>query len=365
LEAVPFILIGLVAGYLIERLFLKRILSRRDLLAGPQADKVVLNALRGMLITWGTLAGAYLAILNAQFDAETTRSLFQLLQVPFIMSITVLVMRLGVGTIEYTNEKRGGMVASVSLSRSLTSSIILILGVLILLQALGISITPIIATLGITGLAVSLALEETLSNVFSGLYIIFSKQMKPGDYVRLKVDEKDHVEGYITDITWRSTTIRTLPWRIVPDPEPSAVIVPNSRMAADIVVMHNRPHREIELLVDIGVSYGSDLEHVEIVTVDVANEVMREMLGKIPDPIPVVRYRSLGAGSVNMTVVAYGSESFDHHWMRHELVKRLYRRYEQEGIDLALSYTMEELSRSTATIQKAPPTAQQGGSKRQ
>jgi small-conductance mechanosensitive channel len=308
-----------------------------------------------MIIVWCTLTAAYLAVLQANVDATTTESLFRLLQIPLIISLSLFAMRLGAGFIEVYNETRGRTSTSASLMRSLASSIIFLMGFLILLQALGISITPIITAFGIGGLAASLALQDTLSNAFSGLYIIFSKQTKPGDYVRLKVDERDQVEGYITDITWRSTKIRMMSGRMTVDTKPSYVIVPNSRMASDIVVLHNRLKRESELLLDVGVSYGNDLERVEQVTVQEAMSAVFDVVGREPDSLPLVRYRSFSPGAINLTIVVYGGETFDHHQVRHNLIKRLYQRYEREGIVLALADTSTSLSLSAAMAQYARP----------
>jgi small-conductance mechanosensitive channel len=352
-ESLVLIAGALATGYIIERWGLVR-LRDQEVFAGARSDKIILKALRGMIITWLTLVGIYIAILSAPFDETTTQSLLQFLQVPFIISVTVFVMRLITGFIDYSSEKRGGVIAGVSLSRSLTSTIILIIGFLIVLQSLGISITPVIAALGITGLAVSLALEETLSNAIAGVYIIFSKQTQPGDYVRMKVDERDYIEGYITDITWRSTKIQTPPWRLTVDEEPTTVIVPNSRMASDIVVIHNRAGREIEMQVEIGVTYGSDLEKVERVTIEVAREVLRDLCDAEPDPLPLVRYRSFSPAGIYLVVVIYGSNTLDQHSVRHTLIKRLYRRYEQEQIVLALVGAADALSIS-ARFTPGPP----------
>lgn len=336
LTPLSLVIIGYLSGFAVDRLLIKRLDGDKPATIW-RGNKVFIAALRGMSLIWGTLIGVYLAILSIDLDDETTRSLLQMLQVPLVLSVTFFVMRLTTGFLDYYNEARSYSGSTISLSRSLTRATILLLGVLVLLQSLGISITPIIATLGITGLAASLALEETLSNVFSGMYIIFSKQTQPGDYVRLKVDERDQVEGYITDINWRSTRIRMLPQRLSIDPSPSVVNVPNSRMASDIVVLHYRPGKEVEIQIDALVPYGSDLEQVERVTIEVARHVLYEALGKTPLYAPFVRYRDFTPNGVGLTLVMYGGEMTDQHLIKHLVIKQLYRRYQQEGINLAFS----------------------------
>ncbi len=347
------VLLGYLAGFTVERVFLKG-LARGNRAALGRDNKIIVTSLRGITTLWCTLIGAYVAIISTPISSDAMQQLLHLLEVPFILSLTLFSMRLSGGFIDYYEKARGRTGSTVSLWRSLTNSIILIIGVLIVLQSLGISITPIITALGITGVVVSLALQDTLSNVFAGLYIVFSRQTQPGDYVRLKVDERDHVEGYITDINWRSTKIRMPPTRMSIDPEPSMVNVPNSRMASDIVIIHHRATRELEILVDVGVGYGSDLERVERITVDVASAVLRDTLGWEPIFKPIVRYRAFSLAGIDLTVVLYAGEAADRHLIVHELIKRLYKRYQQEGITLVPAETPGTSSSRVADRSSGP-----------
>ena len=115
------------------------------------------------------------------------------------------------------------------------------------------------------GLAVALALQDTLANLFAGFYVTLARQIRVGDYVRLETGE----EGYLVDIAWRATRIRMLP--------NNTVVVPNAKLAQAIVINYHLPDKELAVLVDLGVDYDSDLEHVERVTCDVAREVMRSV----------------------------------------------------------------------------------------
>jgi small-conductance mechanosensitive channel len=105
-----------------------------------------------------------------------------------------------------------------------------ILGIITILSYLGIQVAHFITTLGIAGLAVSLALQGTLSNVFSGLNLIASRQIEVGDFVKLENGE----EGYVEDITWMNTIIRKQ--------DNSRMVVPNSRLVNSIVINYGRRH---------------------------------------------------------------------------------------------------------------------------
>jgi small-conductance mechanosensitive channel len=106
--------------------------------------------------------------------------------------------------------------------------VVFILGIITVLSYLGIQVAQFIATLGIAGLAVSLALQGILSNIFSGLNLIASRQIEVGDFIKLENGE----EGYVEDITWMNTIIRKQ--------DNSRMVVPNSRLANSIVIKYKK-----------------------------------------------------------------------------------------------------------------------------
>ena len=164
-----------------------------------------------------------------------------------------------------------GVLPSTSIITNIVRIVIYAIGLLFLLQSLGISITPLLTALGVGGLAVALALQETLTNLFAGIQIIASGKIKPNNYVQLESGQ----EGYVQDITWRSTTIKALPNHII--------IVPNSKMAGAIVRNYSLPENEIAVLINVGVSYDSDLEKVERVTIEVGKETLKDVQGGVPE----------------------------------------------------------------------------------
>ena len=182
------------------------------------------------------------------------------------------------------------------------------------LNSLGISITPIITALGVGGLAVALALQDTLANLFAGIHILATRKIRPGDYVKLASGE----EGYVVDVTWRQTTIRQLPYNII--------TVPNSQIASTSTTNYNLPHKELSVYVQVGVAYDSDLEHVERVTLEVAKEVMNEVEGGVTGFEPLVRYHTFGDSSINFTLIMRGKVFVNQYLLKHEFIKRLHKR---------------------------------------
>ncbi len=195
---------------------------------------------------------------------------------------------------------------------------------LTILSHFGIQITPLIATLGIGGLAVGLALQNTLSNFFSGLHIISDKPIGIGDFIELP---DANISGFVEDIGWRSTRIRTLPNTIV--------IVPNTKLSESIIVNNSLPEQEMAALVQVGVAYGSDLEKVEKATVDVAKKIQKTVSGAVKNFEPFIRYHTFGDSNINFSVILRVEKFVDQYLVKHEFIKALKERYDKEGIEIS------------------------------
>ncbi|KUK13147.1 MAG: hypothetical protein PWQ16_1112 [bacterium] len=313
------VLVAILVGVLLERFILRKLESIASE-AKWKGFGVILGSLKGWIIFWSVLIGVYIAILGLLIRATFLTLIKNVLLVLGIISATFVIARIVEGFINIYQERAKPVLPGITLFSTIAKILIFTLGVLIILQSLGIAISPIIAGLGIGGLAVALALQDTLSNFFAGLHIILTKQIRPGDYVKL--DGGD--EGYVVDITWRNTTIRELPNNLI--------IIPNSKLAQARVKNYYLPSKDMAVLVQVGVSYDSDLDKVERVTIDVAKEVMREVPGGVPDFEPFIRYHTFADFSINFTVILRAKEFVDQYLIKHEFVKRLHRRYREEGI---------------------------------
>ncbi|WGV28415.1 mechanosensitive ion channel family protein [Halotia branconii] len=318
---VALILFALLAGIIGEKVIftkLSRFVTKRQILGG----EVIFNSLRRMTFIWFTLAGfsAAISYSSLKIDADFKILLQKVITIIFLSSVTFVLARLTAGFVSLFIHRTEGVPAS--LISNLAMTIILVLGTLIILQTVGIEITPIVTTLGIGGLAVGLALQDTLANLFSGFYLIVSKQVRTGDYVKLD----DGQEGYVTDITWRNTTIREI--------SNNVIIVPNSKLASAIFTNYHLPEKEITLTMNVGVSYNSDLEEVERVTVEVAKDVMREIAPELIAIEPYIRFHTFNDFSIDFTLYMRVSEYFDQRMGKHLFVKKLHKRYQQAGITI-------------------------------
>jgi small-conductance mechanosensitive channel len=198
-----------------------------------------------------------------------------------------------------------------SLTRNIVSAVISVLGLLVILNGLGLSITPMLTALGVGGLAVALALQEPLGNFFAGLFLTLAGQIRVGDYVKLDSGE----EGYVVDFSWRSTRLRMLANNLI--------VVPNAKLAQAIMVNHHLPSEECAVLVQVGVDYASDLGHVERVAIDVGREVMSSVPGGVAEFEPFVRFHTFGESSVDFTMILRARQFVDQYLVKHEFIKRL------------------------------------------
>jgi small-conductance mechanosensitive channel len=200
------------------------------------------------------------------------------------------------------------------------SGVLIALAVLIFLSTVGISITPILASLGIGSLAVALALQDTLANLFAGIFMITEKPIAAGNFIKLESGE----QGYVSRVGWRCTHIRML--------GDSEVVVPNAKLASSVITNFSLPQEQLSVTMEIGVHYDSDLPEVERVTLEVARDVMATVDGALRGFDPRLRFHTFGDSSINFNLWLGANSYRSSLLVKHELVKRLHARYRAEGI---------------------------------
>ena len=309
------------AGLIANRLVWRRLatLARRT---DRRWDDAIVAEIEKRVPLWSLLLGTYLAAGFWTLSPNVRTALSGALFVLTIGSVTFLCASLLAGFARQYGQTVQDALPVTTLTENVVRIAVMSIGVLIILNGLGLSITPILTALGVGGLAVALALQDTLANLFAGFYVTVARQLRVGDYVRLDTGE----EGYLVDIAWRAARIRMLP--------NNTVVVPNAKLAQAIVTNYHLPETELAVLVKVSVDYDSDLEHVERVTCDVAREVMRTVPGAIPEFEPFIRYHTFGESSIDFTVILRAREFVDQYLVTHEFVKRLHQRYREEGITI-------------------------------
>src|SRR5262245_18492939 len=205
--------------------------------AAPDGGGALLRAIRLPSVLWSIVFGIWegneVARQTEQLPPRLSQQISVVLEVAVILSVTITVANVLTTLIRSTSERRALGGAVTGLGQSVARGVVYITGLLVLLSALGIQIAPILTALGVGGLAVALALQDTLSNLFAGVHLLADKPIRVGDYVKVA----DNVEGHVVDIGWRSTRVRML--------QNVVVTIPNKRVAESIITNYDLPESRL------------------------------------------------------------------------------------------------------------------------
>ena len=220
-----------------------------------------------------------------------------------------------------------------------------VLAVIILLENLGISLTAVWTTLGVGSVAVALALQETLSNFFAGLYILADRPVSPGDYIKLDGGQ----EGFVVRVGWRSTVLRTLP--------NNYVVIPNSTLSKATITNYSLPESRMSYVLPVSVACGTDPARVESVLLEVVQGAIRDRLeGLLAEPAPLVRFiPGFGSSSLDFSLIVQVRQFTDQYLVQSELRKRILKRFEEAGIQIPFPTQVIRLDAKTPATADAPP----------
>jgi small-conductance mechanosensitive channel len=320
------LILGILAGAVLLGIFVKKLFaSKLHKLAKrttAEWDDILVGSMKGFIVLWFFLVGLAVILKLVPLRPELLTIVRRTIGVLGILSAVLFFARLARKAI-YVYVDRIVEVPT-SIFKNFATIIIYLLGFLIALDYLGVSITPLLTALGVGGLAVALALQDTLSNLFAGLNILMTRKIRPGDYVRLDTGE----EGEVCDITWRNTTIQA--------PEDNMVIVPNSKLGGAIVTNTHLPEKEMGLFLPVTVAFDSDIALVERVTLEIAREVMSAPAHAVPGFEPKVRVGALNELGVRLSVILRVREYTAQYALKDAFFRRLHERYRAEGIKIAV-----------------------------
>ena len=283
---------------------------------------LVIRVTKGASLLWCFLLGAYLAIRIGAAPSWEAIANKVLLGVGILSAALVAANVAQVLISSYAIKAKIAVPLS-SLTQTVTKAIIIGVGSLYILDNLGFNLSGILAALGIGSLAVALAVQTTLSNIFSGVFIISSGYIKLNDYIKLDSD----AQGYVTDISWGTTKIRTL--------SNNMVIIPNSRLAGAVVTNHNLPEKRVSVGIVVHVSYASDPDLIERLLIEEAKGAVGQVSGLLGEPAPVVRFvPGFGETSLGLTLVCRVRDFTDQNLVEHELRSRIFKRFRAQGIQM-------------------------------
>lgn len=347
IAAASFVL-GSIVLALLSRWIFRNIVKKACSRTRSELDDVIFKSLERplmlLVVTLGLYSAAATAVHTDIWGLSAVRTDVYSGKISQALSaILTVIVALGVlgilnGIAEWYIHSPGSKSAShqVRILKKLVNVVIWAIVIALALGQLGYKVSALLATLGVAGLAVALALQDTLANVFAGFYIMADRSVKAGDYIKL--DSGD--EGFVEDIGWRNTRIRL--WAN------NTVIVPNSKLIQSILTNYDLPQQQLSVYIQCGVGYTSDLDYVEQVTIDVGRQVLRDVPGAITDFEPIVRFKEFGDSNINFLTILRAKDVTSQYLIHHEFIKRLHRRYREEGIEISYPVRVVEM-RTTDT----------------
>ena len=286
-------------------------------------DDIIVNLLTKPVYVFIVFTGLYLALKSLSQLATYFTYLDGVYFVVTVLLIALIVSHILRIVLSFWLKAQKQLEKMPKLLSSVAAIIIYLIAFLMILDHFEIEITPLVVGYGFGALAVALALQNTLSNVFAGIHIISDRPINFGDYIEVE----SGVSGFVEDIGWRSTRIRTLP--------NTMVIIPNSKLAESIITNYSLPVLEMSEVIQCGVDYGSDLEKVEKVTINVAKQVQKTVPGALKDFQPFIRYHTFDESNINFSIILRVEEPSVQYIVKHEFIKALKKRYDEEGIEIS------------------------------
>lgn len=318
------ILLGSYLGARFLSYVMGRMLSRAARRTAAALDDRLIKALKRPVTYALFLVGAYAALHRLPGQDRWTDRLDDVLYALAVVVVGLALTRAyGILLAWYQTESpRGaGEVLTAEfgpLLSKLGKALIGLLAVIAVLQHFGVNVQSLVVSLGVGSLAVGLAAQDTLANMFAGFTLLLDRPFKIDDRIQLSTGETGDVEA----IGIRSSRIRTL--------DETILVVPNSLLTKERLVNLTRPARQITTRIDVGVAYGSDLGKVKRILVDSALASARVDAERPPVAL-VTRFGDFG---VQWRLVFWARDYLEQGLATSEVHEQIYLRLAEAGIEI-------------------------------
>lgn len=310
------IIIGI--SYLIIKKIINKIAGRRKIYS-----KYLFKQMGFPIFLVIFIAGFYISLQSLTILENYHNQLNDIFFVILTLLISYIITRISTISLGAFLKLKKGLERTPHLINNFFSIIIYLLAVIVILGYFQLDITPLLAGVGVGALAIGLALQSTLANFFAGLHIVSDQPIRVGDFIELDKD----TFGFVEDIGWRSTRIKTM--------TDNLIIVPNGKLADSTILNYSMPKQDMSFWVHCGVAYESDLEKVEQVTLDVAKKVQQNFPGAVKDFEPLFRFREFGDSNIDFVAILRVEEPMKRYVVRNEFIKRLKERFDKENIEIS------------------------------
>lgn len=316
----------LVASFLLAIIadqLIRRVLKRWARRSSNSLDDRLVHLLHRPIFFSVLMAGLYLAVAELRLQPGVIQFCQRVIKTLFILTWLVFAFRSCSIVLELLSllEKKFTAIQprTVALFDQIFKLVLAGGAVYFLFLAWGIDVGAWMAGAGIIGIAVGFAAKDTLANVFSGIFILADAPYHHGDFVVLDSGER----GVVTQIGLRSTRLLTR--------DDIEITIPNAVIANAKILNESGGRWEKERVrVKIGVAYGSDIDRVE--------EILLEIAGDHPDidedPEPRVRFRSFGSSSLDFELLGWIHQPVLRGRVIHALNSAIYKKFTAEGVEI-------------------------------
>ena len=293
---------------------------------------VVLETLRLPSVLWCIAAAVQIALDTSIIPEKYVGRASTAIVAFLIISLTWVLSSASVRALTIHGQRRGVALALSGLARTLIRVFIFTCGALVLLRIYKVNITPVLTALGVGGLAVALALQDTLANFFAGIHILIEEPIALGAFIRLSTGE----EGVVTDIGWRTTRLR--------NGSNNIVVIPNTKITSGILVNYNLPDSRLVAEVPVMVGFDANLEQVSRIAI----EETRATTGVLATPEPNIFFNPGPLPThLQFTLVFTVSEFTRRTPVMSEVRMRIYRRLRAEGVPLPTPHLWQDTKELT------------------
>ncbi len=305
-----------------------RVLRRLAERTHSSVDNGMLDGLRWparLVVVFTALRWAVADLDTRDVPAGIALWLGRLMAILIWLGVTAALSRIAITGLVYWFRKQPDAREVTALTRTAVTLICSIPALFGLLNAFDVNLAPALTAVGVGGVAVSLALKDTLANLFAGFYVSLTANLRRGDYVRV---DGGH-EGWVEDIHWRVTTIRTM--------QQNLIMIPNSKLSEAVVVNFSKPARPLSITIPLCVSYSTDVDRLETIVLEEVAKATGKIDGLLGDPPPVLRLNpGFGENGLNLTLVLHVAKFESQYLITDMIRRRLLVRFRKEGISMPL-----------------------------
>lgn len=315
------IMVMTVVGAWLARIILKRILKPLTRRTNTKIDDLIVKNLGSMIFYIIIAIGLKVSLSYVSLESYYYNGMVETF---LIIVITILVLRIVNDLATHWKQDWADKTAStaddrlIPLIEKIIKVILVALAVIFIFDSWEIDISPLLATAGIAGIAVSLAVKDSLANILGGLQLVLDKTFKVGDKVKLESGEL----GVILDIGLRSTKLRTY--------DNEVIYIPNGYLANAKVRNYTVPDLKLRVNVEFGVVYGSNTDKVR----EVVLQALKKMDKVLDDPEPAVQFLSMSDFSLDFIARAWVEDYIDAYSTKLHMTDEIYNALNREGISI-------------------------------